>query len=139
MQKPIKPSTAKKKQQVANRHGKIARTKRGWSKMAAIQPLPPDRLLLSFSTTFLCLVCISGRLERAPKRPKVKTQHEEDAELTKAINQENEMRFAGVAANTGGKLAVLRPPPVVATAHDKKRMPTSSKAGTPWGAASSKR
>jgi len=62
----------------------------------------------------------AGRLDKAPKRATLKRDHEENKKITQAINEENEQQFAGVAAATGGKLAVLRPP-IAATADQKQK------------------
>ena len=83
----------------------------------------------------------SGRLERVPKKAKIKQQVGFEMELTKAINKENEQRFAGVAANNGGQLAILRaPPPEIADAdgqkNKKKSKEVSKRASMPWGASS---
>jgi len=67
----------------------------------------------------------------------IKANHDENSKLTKAINEENEQRFAGVAATTGGKLAVIRPP-FAATAEEKGGGSAKGngprRPGLPWGA-----
>lgn len=68
-----------------------------------------------------------GRLDKAPKKTAALKGHKESMELTKAINAENEQHFAGAAASSGGRLAVLKPP-VGATADEKQRA-KAAKAG----------
>ncbi len=49
----------------------------------------------------------AGRLSKPPKKGAAAKDYKESTELTKAINAENEQRFAGVAASSGGQLAVV--------------------------------
>ena len=60
------------------------------------------------------LVCApvagAGKLEKAPRRPQLTERHEESQKLTKAINAENELHFAGVAEGAGGKMGVVKAP-----------------------------
>lgn len=53
------------------------------------------------------LAAAAGRLSKPPKKGVIAKQFQESKELTKAINAENESKFAGVAASSGGQLAVV--------------------------------
>lgn len=62
-----------------------------------------------------------GRLSKPPKKGIAAKDFKESRELTKAINAENESKFAGVAASSGGHLAVIKAPPVLAPADQKNK------------------
>eukprot|EP00887_Chlorella_sp_A99_P003491 scaffold7.g3491.t1 len=104
------------KKAVANRHGKGAVTKKGERGRVGM----PSR---SARQRGSC----RRRLDKAPKKTAALKGHKESMELTKAINAENEQHFAGAAASSGGRLAVLKPP-VGATADEKQRA-KAAKAG----------
>jgi hypothetical protein len=71
-----------------------------------------------------------GKLDKAPKKARVRVQALEENKITKIINRQNEGTFAGVASNAGGKLAVLKAPLPV----DSRSK--SLRSSTPWGASS---
>jgi Protein of unknown function (DUF2462) len=71
----------------------------------------------------------AGKFDIAPKKKVLKQQYEQDKDMTKFINANNESRAAGLAAASGGKLAVVKaPPPVLATADAKGKAKAAKKA-----------
>lgn len=153
-QKPLKPPPAMTAKKVApNRHGKIAKTKKGGchalyamrlcvcvmkSIVAVRRCLDAPCNAYFWSLTHIRTLparlsaLLSGRYDKPAKRKSLKDKEAEDRELTKAINAENEARAADVAANAGGKLNVIKPP-VNATKDDLKK---AKRPGIPWGASS---
>eukprot|EP00877_Chromochloris_zofingiensis_P014845 jgi/Chrzof1/9614/Cz04g09220.t1 len=49
-----------------------------------------------------------GHFDIAPKQPRLQADYKAARELTKAINQNNESNAAGLAAQAGGKMSVVR-------------------------------
>lgn len=60
-----------------------------------------------------------GKLLKVPKNPSKKKEWEEDQALAKSVNSRNESTVAGLVAQSGVKLRMVAPPPVLATAHQK--------------------
>lgn len=129
MQKPLKKAgkSVKQKRLAVNKHGKGKEVdKKGERSDDDARSVSLPHQLVSLSD------CVAaGRLNKAPQAAAAKKSHLESAVLTKGINAKNEKRFAGIAANVGGNLAVVKPP-VNATADDKQRQGV----GVAWGASS---
>eukprot|EP00890_Picochlorum_soloecismus_P004589 jgi/Picsp_1/5130/NSC_02493-R1_---NA--- len=74
-----------------------------------------------------------GRLAKGPKKAGLKKAYDETQSLTRMINEENETNFAGIAKNSGGKLALLKAP-VISSAHEQHAK--KKRKSQVWGASS---
>ena len=60
-----------------------------------------------------------GKTLKVPKNPVKKKEWEEDRALAKGVNAKNESTVARLVSQSGIKLRMVAPPPVLATAHEK--------------------
>lgn len=66
-----------------------------------------------------------GKMEKPPKKSAAAAKYREEKELSRAINARNEENLSALAEQKGGKLQMIKAPPVLAPADAKQKLKKS--------------